>query len=182
MKVIATLLALGFLVPGGRGVSADDCSPALSFEKRRLAGDEVVSLCDAYKGKVVLVVNTASKCAFTGQYEGLEVLYRRYKDRGLVVLGFPSNDFGNQEPGTEKEVKKFCRLTYSVEFPMFEKVSVKKRSADPLFRVLAEQAGAYPSWNFYKYLIDRDGNVVDYYTSVTSPESGKVVSAIEKLL
>jgi glutathione peroxidase len=182
MKTIATLLALGFLVAGGKGVFADECPPALSFEKRRLAGDEVVRLCDAYRGKVVLIVNTASKCAFTGQYEGLESLYRRYKDRGLVVLGFPSNDFGNQEPGTEKEIKKFCRLTYSVEFPMFEKVSVKKGAADPLFRVLAEQAGAYPSWNFFKYLIDREGNVVDYYTSVTSPESDKVVSAIEKLL
>ena len=131
---------------------------------------------------MVLIVNTASKCAFTGQCEGLEALYRRYKDRGFAVLGFPSNDFGNQEPGTEKQIQNFCRLTYSVEFPMFEKISVKKGTADPLFRVLAEQAGAYPSWNFYKYLIDRDGNVVDYYTSVTSPESSKIVSAIEKLL
>ena len=182
MKAITTLLALGFLAMAAKGVSADSCSPALSFEKRFLAGDKVVNLCDAYQGKVVLIVNTASKCAFTNQYEGLEALYRRYKERGFVVLGFPSNDFGNQEPGSEKEIKKFCRLTYSVDFPMFEKVRVKKDSADPLFRFLAEQTGAYPSWNFYKYLIDREGNVVDYYSSVTSPESGKVVSAIEKLL
>jgi glutathione peroxidase len=182
MKAITTLLALGFLAFAATGASAETCSSALSFEKRRLAGEEVVNLCDAYQGKVLLIVNTASKCAFTGQYEGLEALYRRYKDRGFVVLGFPSNDFGNQEPGSEKEIQKFCRLTYSVEFPVFEKVSVSKDSADPLFRVLAEQAGAYPKWNFYKYLVDRDGEVVNYYTSVTSPQSSKVVSAIEELL
>ncbi|MGD8206689.1 MAG: glutathione peroxidase [Thiohalocapsa sp.] len=158
------------------------CAPALDFEKRRLAGDEKVRLCDAYQGKVVLVVNTASKCGFTGQYEGLEALYDRYRERGLVVLGFPSNDFGNQEPGTEEQIQKFCRLTYSVQFPMFEKTSVKKGTADPFFRYLAEQAGAYPKWNFYKYLIDRNGNVVDYYSSITSPESKKIVQAIERLL
>jgi glutathione peroxidase len=170
------------MMTSGNALATEDCAPALDFEKRRLAGNEVVHLCGAYRGKVVLIVNTASKCAFTGQYEGLEALYRRYKDRGFFVLGFPSNDFGNQEPGTEKQIQKFCRLTYSVEFPMFEKTRVKKGQADPLFRVLAEQAGAYPSWNFYKYLIDRNGQVVDYYTSVTSPEGSKIVAAIEKLL
>ena len=182
MKTTTVLTLLMLMLTSGNGVAADACAPALDFGKRRLAGDEVVNLCEAYQGKVILIVNTASKCAFTGQHEGLEALYRRYKDRGFVVLGFPSNDFGNQEPGTEKQIKNFCRLTYSVEFPMFEKISVKQGEADPLFRVLAEQAGAYPSWNFYKYLIDRDGNVVDYYTSVTSPQSSKIVSAIEKLL
>jgi glutathione peroxidase len=182
VKTTAILMPLLVMIASGNGVAAENCAPALDFEKRRLAADEVVNLCKAYQGKVVLIVNTASKCAFTGQYEGLEALYRRYKDRGFVVLGFPSNDFGNQEPGTEKQIQNFCRLTYSVEFPMFEKIRVKKGGADPLFRVLAEQAGAYPSWNFYKYLIDRDGNVVDYYTSFTAPESSKIVSAIEKLL
>jgi glutathione peroxidase len=131
---------------------------------------------------VVLVVNTASKCAFTDQYEGLEALYRRYKDQGFVVLGFPSNDFGNQEPGSEEQIKKFCRLTYSVEFPMFEKVSVKEGAATPLFQRLAEGAGAYPKWNFYKYLVDRDGRVVDSFSSFIAPESPKLVSAIERLL
>jgi glutathione peroxidase len=182
MKKLAALLTLGGLAVAGTGHAAEDCVRALDFEKRRLAGEETVRLCDAYRDNVVLVVNTASKCAFTGQYEGLEALYRRYKDRGFVVLGFPSNDFGNQEPGTEEEIKKFCRLTYSVEFPMFEKVHVKKGRADPLFTLLAEESGSYPKWNFYKYLIDRQGRVVDYFTSVTSPESGKLVSAIEKLL
>jgi glutathione peroxidase len=159
-----------------------NCGPALDFEHRRLAGDETVKLCDAYQGKVLLVVNTASKCGFTGQYEGLEALYDKYKDRGLVVLGFPSNDFGNQEPGSEEQIQKFCRLTYSVQFPMFEKIHVKKGKADPFYRYLAAQAGGYPKWNFYKYLIDRDGNVVDYFSSITSPDSRKLVSAIEKLL
>ncbi len=133
MKMFATLLTLGGLAYGGAASGADSCPPILDFEKRRLAGDEVVRLCDAYAGQVILVVNTASKCAFTGQYEGLEALYRRYKDRGFVVLGFPSNDFGNQEPGTEQQIQQFCRLTYSVEFPMFEKTRVKKGVADPMF-------------------------------------------------
>ncbi len=182
MKMFATLLTLGGLAYGGAASAAESCPPVLDFEKRRLAGDEVVRLCDAYAGQVILMVNTASKCAFTGQYEGLEALYRRYKDRGFVVLGFPSNDFGNQEPGTEEQIQQFCRLTYSVEFPMFEKTRVKKGVADPMFELLAQESGAYPKWNFYKYLIDRNGKVVDYFSSVTSPESNKVVSAIEGLL
>ncbi len=181
-----TLLLMVFTVIGGffpaMANANPDCAPALDFEMRRLAGDESVRLCDAYRGKVVLMVNTASKCGFTGQYEGLEALYDKYKDRGLVVLGFPSNDFANQEPGSEEEIRKFCRLTYSVDFPMFEKVHVKKGNAAPLYQYLAEQTGVYPKWNFYKYLIGRDGKVVDYYSSVTGPESRKMVAAIEKLL
>ena len=161
---------------------AGACPPLLDLSLRRLASDEVVNLCDAYRGKVILVVNTASKCGFTGQYEGLEALYRKYQDQGLVVLGFPSNDFMNQEPGNEEEIQKFCRLTYAVEFPMFEKVSVKKGSATPLFERLATAGAPYPKWNFYKYLIDRNGNYVDYFASITSPDSDKVIKAIEQLL
>lgn len=182
MKMLVTLLAAGALLNGTGEAAAADCPSSLDFEKRRLAGNEMVRLCDAYRGKVLLVVNTASKCAFTGQYEGLEAIYRKYKDRGFAVLGFPSNDFGNQEPGTEKQIRDFCRLTYSVEFPMFEKVHVKKGKADPLFEKLARETGAYPKWNFYKYLIDREGRVVDYFSSMTSPEGAKIVSAVEKLL
>jgi glutathione peroxidase len=181
----ACALALTFTLIGGFTMSANaatDCAPALDFEKRRLAGDETVRLCDAYKGKVLLVVNTASKCGFTGQYEGLEALYDQYREQGLEVLGFPSNDFGNQEPGSEAQIADFCRLTYSVEFPMFEKVSVKKGKADPFYEFLAQQTGVYPKWNFYKYLIDRDGKVVDVYSSVTTPRSKKLVQTIEKLL
>jgi glutathione peroxidase len=180
MRLFSLIAMIGGLVM--TTTAAADCAPALDFEKRRLAGDESVRLCDAYRGNVLLVVNTASKCGFTGQYEGLEALYDTYKDRGLVVVGFPSNDFGNQEPGSEQQIQEFCRLTYSVEFPMFEKTHVKKGNADPFFEYLAQQTGAYPKWNFYKYLIDRDGKVVDYFTSITSPQSKKVIDAIERLL
>lgn len=154
----------------------------LDHEVRRLNSDERVNLKEAYAGKVVLVVNTASKCGFTGQYEGLEALYARYGERGLVVVGFPSNDFAGQEPGTEAQIQEFCRLTYSVRFPMFEKVGVRKGAAHPLFEGLAEAAGRYPKWNFHKYLVDREGRLVDDFLSITSPESGRLVEAIERLL
>lgn len=179
-----TLLALGLAAVSAGAVAADPaaCPPLLDVTLRRLAGNESVNLCEAYRGKVVLVVNTASKCGFTPQYEALEALYRKYQDQGLVVLGFPSNDFMGQEPGSEQEIQQFCRLTYSVEFPMFEKVSVKRGSATPLFERLAAAGAPYPKWNFYKYLIDRNGNYVDYYSSVTSPDSAKVIKTIERLL
>lgn len=180
MRLLTQIILLGGLAMSAN--AAAKCGPALDFEVRRLAGDETLRLCDAYQGKVVLMVNTASKCGFTGQYEGLEALYDKYRDRGLVVLGFPSNDFGSQEPGSEEQIQQFCRLTYSVEFPMFAKTQVKKGTADPLYQYLAAQTGVYPKWNFYKYLIDREGNVVDYFSSITSPESSKLVSAVEKLL
>ncbi len=177
------LFALGLAAVSSGAVAADSACPSLlDINMRKLAGNESVNLCEAYRGKVILVVNTASKCGFTPQYEGLEALYRKYKDQGLVVLGFPSNDFMSQEPGNEEEIQKFCRLTYSVEFPMFEKVSVKRGSATPIFERLAAAGAPYPKWNFYKYLIDRNGNYVDYYSSITTPDSGKVVRAIERLL
>lgn len=178
-----TLLALGIAAMSTNASAATpSCPPLLDVETRRLAGQDVVNLCQEYQGKVILIVNTASKCGFTSQYEGLEALYSKYKDQGLVVLGFPSNDFANQEPGSEEEIEKFCRLTYSVEFPMFEKVSVKKGSASPLFQRLAESGAPYPKWNFYKYLIDRNGKLVDHYVSFTKPDDRKIVQAIEKLL
>ncbi len=172
----------GLMLLGAANVPATQSADLLDHDVRRLNSDEMVNLKDAYAGKVVLIVNTASKCAFTGQYEGLEALYARYRDRGLVVLGFPSNDFGGQEPGSEKQIRDFCRLTYSVKFPMFAKTQVKKGSADPFFEGLAETAGRYPKWNFHKYLIGRDGRLVDDYLSFTSPQSGAVVNAIERLL
>ncbi|MBK1717467.1 glutathione peroxidase [Thiocystis violacea] len=182
MKSSLLLLGLAAMSATATAGDAKTCSSLLDLDVRRLAGDEVVNLCDLYQGQVILVVNTASKCGFTPQYEGLERLYGKYRERGLVVLGFPSNDFANQEPASEQEIQSFCRLTYSVEFPMFEKVGVKKGKAAPLFDRLAAAGAPYPKWNFYKYLIDRNGNLVDYYTSITTPESGKVVKAIEKLL
>lgn len=159
-----------------------DCPETLNFNKRVLAGDKAVNLCKEYLGKVVMVVNTASKCGYTPQYDGLEALYRKYKDKGLVVLGFPSNDFGGQEPGSEKQIQNFCRLTYGVEFPMFEKTHAAKRNADPLYQTLGEISGEYPQWNFHKYVLDRNGRLVASYNSRVEPQSKSVIDTIEKLL
>lgn len=138
-------------------------------------------LCQ-YSGKVILVVNTASYCGFTSQYEGLEQLYAKYKDQGFVILGFPSNDFGKQEPGNNKEIADFCHNTYGVKFPMFAKSSVSGKEANPLFKHLIDKTGTKPRWNFYKYIIDRQGNVVESFNSMASPNSKKITSLIEKLL
>ena len=154
----------------------------LDQDFRKLAADEVVNLADAYEGKVVLIVNTASKCGNTPQYEGLEKLYEEYADDGLVVLGFPSNDFFGQEPGTEAEIQEFCRLTYSVKFPMFEKVTVKEGDAHPLFDQLAAASGTYPTWNFHKYLIGRDGQLISEFSPRTQPYSDALVAAISTAL
>ena len=126
-------------------------------------------------GKVLLIVNTASYCGYTGQYEGLEALYRRYKGRGLVVVGFPSNDFGGQEPGSNQEIAQFCRLTYGVQFPMFEKSSVTKVSSNPLFASLSATTGVAPQWNFYKYVVDRKGHAVAGYGSRTTPDDRELL-------
>ena len=154
----------------------------LDYEFRRLAADETVNLSEAYDGKVLLIVNTASKCGNTPQYDGLEKLYQEYGDDGLVVLGFPSNDFMGQEPGTEEEIQDFCRLTYSVRFPMFEKVTVKEGKAHPFFSQLAAAAGTYPTWNFHKYLVGRDGKLVAEFSPRTKPYDDKMVGAIEDAL
>ena len=166
----------------GTGIAAQGAGNLLDHDVRRLGSDEVVNLQEAYAGKVILVVNTASRCAFTDQYAGLEALYADYRDKGLVVLGFPSNDFGNQEPGNEAQIKDFCRLTYGVKFPMFAKTQVQEGLADPFFRALGEAAGRYPKWNFHKYLIGRDGQLVENYLSITPPQSSTVIRDIEALL
>lgn len=162
--------------------ATDPCNPLLDFDVKLLNSNENINLCQEYAGKVILIVNTASRCAFTDQYESLESLYGEFRDQGLVVLGFPSNDFGNQEPGSEKEIKEFCRLTYGVRFPMFEKTKVKKSNADRLYRALGQAAGRYPKWNFHKYLIGRDGQLVDDYLSWTSPDSDRLRSDIKNAL
>ena len=159
------------------------CENSLLDQKfRRLASDEVVNICDTYQGKVLLVVNTASKCGNTPQYEGLETLYEKYGNEGFAVLGFPSNDFFGQEPGTEKEIQDFCRLTYGVQFPMFEKTSVKKKNAHPFFHALADASGTYPKWNFHKYLIGRDGNLISEFGPRTKPDNTELVTSIEEAL
>jgi len=156
--------------------------PLLDVRYRRLAGKEVVDLASEYRGQVLLVVNTASKCGNTPQYEALEAMYAQYKDRGFAVLGFPSNDFMGQEPGSEKQIQDFCTLTYGVKFPMFEKVHVKGREATPLFRALANKTGTEPGWNFHKYLIDREGRVVANFSPRTQPDDPELVAKLESLL
>jgi glutathione peroxidase len=158
---------------------ADACPPILDRTMPRLQDDAPQNLCQ-FAGRVVLVVNTASYCGFTRQYEGLEELYRRYRDRGLVILGFPSNDF-SQEPGSSKEIAELCFNTYGIKFPMFAKTSVTGTQADPLFAELARQSGA-PKWNFYKYLIGRDGKVLGSYSSITGPLDARLTRDVEQAL
>lgn len=141
----------------------------------------------SYKGKVLLMVNVASRCGYTGQYSGLEALYEKYKDKGLVVMGFPANNFGGQEPGTNEEIKQFCSRTYKVAFPMFSKISVKGSDQAPLYQFLTDKK-ANPAtageigWNFTKFLIGRDGKVVGRFDSAVEPDSGELTKAIESAL
>ncbi len=137
-----------------------------------------------FRGKVLLVVNTASQCGFTNQYTDLQALYDRYRERGLVVLGVPSNDFGQQEPGAESEIKKFCEINFNVDFPLTSKNSVSGANAAPFYQWAGEQAGLLgrPKWNFHKYLIGADGRFIDWYASTTNPLSDKLVAAIELAL
>jgi glutathione peroxidase len=176
-----TALLLILVVMPFRAVLADGCPASLDFQLRPLSGDRAESLCARYAGQVVLVVNTASQCGFTPQYEGLEALYQRYRERGLVVLGFPSNDFA-QESGTEQDIQDFCRLNYGVRFPMYEKIQVSGPDAHPFYHRLAAGGGGYPEWNFYKYLLDRQGTVVARFPSRTRPDDPRLIAVIEKLL
>jgi glutathione peroxidase len=177
MKIVLTamLTLLGF-----PAIACD--SDLLDQDFRRLASTEEVNLCEAYAGKVVLVVNTASKCGNTPQYDGLERLYDQYGEQGLVVLGFPSNDFMGQEPGSEEQIEEFCRLTYGVRFPMFEKTTVKGDDAHPFYAALAEAAGTSPTWNFHKYLIGRDGQLIREFSPRTKPYDETLVAAVEQAL
>lgn len=162
-------------------VHAADCPPLLDAALPTLSDDKPESLCQ-YKGKVLLVVNTASQCGYTPQYEGLEKLYRRYKDKGLVVLGFPSNDFGGQEPGSNTEIAKFCEANYGVSFPMFAKTGVAKAPLNPFYERLTKAAGARPGWNFHKYLVDRSGAKALSFDTKVEPNDPKFVAAVERLL
>ena len=175
--LVAGLLTLG-VVPVA---SAAECPPLLNHTFPGLQDGKARSLCQ-YQGRVILVVNTASFCGFTSQYEGLEKLYARLKDKGLVVLGFPSNDFGEQEPGSDKEIADFCRLTYGVEFPMVAKTTVKGGDANPFYVKLAELTGSKPKWNFHKYLINRDASQVVAYSSFTKPEDKDLLTKIDEFL
>jgi glutathione peroxidase len=152
------------------------------FKATSLQGKELST--DSYKGKVVLVLNTASKCGFTPQYEGLEKLYKEYKDKGLVILGFPCNQFGNQEPGTEKEISEGCLINYGVSFPMFSKIDVNGKNTHPIFKYLKSELAGFPGnnvkWNFTKFLIDKNGKPFKRFSPITKPE--KLRKDIEALL
>ena len=161
--------------------AAATCPAILQHRFSRLQDEVPQNLCQ-YAGKVVLVVNTASFCGFTNQYEGLEALYAKYQSRGLVVLGFPSNDFGQQEPGASKTIADFCFNTYGVKFPMFTKSVVKGAQRNALYEDLFQATKVAPGWNFHKYLIDRRGKVVANYASEVTPASAAIISGIEKAL
>jgi glutathione peroxidase len=152
--------------------------PALLDRNLSTLDERNQSLCD-YAGKVVLVVNTASECGYTPQYEGLEALYRKYGKRGLVVLGFPMNDFGGQEPGSNKEISTFCVNQYAIDFPMFAKTDLKRNA---LYAELIKASGEAPKWNFHKYLVDRKGARVQSFGTRVEPNDPKLVAAIERLL
>ncbi len=183
MKTLALALLIAAAAPAQAQPAKAPAGPPLRDRSApRLQDEKPQSLCQ-YSGKVLLVVNTASYCGFTPQYEGLEALHAKYGQQGLVVLGFPSNDFGAQEPGDGKAIAEFCENTFNVKFPMFAKSVVKpdQAGANPLFVELAKATGSKPRWNFHKYLVGRDGRPVDAFSSVTTPESASLTRAIEKL-
>lgn len=152
--------------------------PSLLDRKVETIDERQQSLCE-YQGKVILVVNTASQCGYTPQYEGLEALQRKYRARGFTVLGFPSNDFGGQEPGSNKEIASFCVNQYAVDFPVFGKSALKRNG---FFAELQKMSGQAPKWNFHKYLVDRSGQRVESFATQVEPDDPKLVAAIEKLL
>jgi glutathione peroxidase len=180
---IYVLIAAAFVALASPAPGAAPESPCPSLLNHKFANlmDEPVSLCQ-FRGKVLLIVNTASECGYTPQYEGLEKLHRRYRDKGFAVLGFPANDFGGQEPGSNKEIAQFCRVNYGITFQMFAKTSVVGANANPLFRELAAKTGKPPRWNFHKYLLDRAGQPVAAFESLVEPEDPRVIAQIEKLL
>jgi len=175
------VLALPMLARRVGAQPAATCPALLQQSFRRLQDDLPQPLCQ-YAGKVLLVVNSASYCGFTPQYEGLEALHAKYAARGLVVMGFPTNDFGQQEPGDGKQIADFCFNTYGVKFPMFAKTTVLGSQANPLFTALAKATGQAPRWNFHKYLIDRQGRAVASFASEVAPTSPTLVAALEKAL
>lgn len=186
-------LTAGLLLPGTREALASGgagpmpppagafCPALLQHSFARLQDDAPVSLC-SFAGKVILAVNTASFCGYTSQYEGLERLHGRFEQRGLVILGFPSNDFGQQEPGNSRQIGEVCFNTYGVRFPMFAKTVVAGASANAFYSQLARLTGESPRWNFHKYLIDRSGKPLASYPSRVTPESRELVNAIERAL
>jgi glutathione peroxidase len=176
--LLSTLVPLGAAAQSSK---AEACPALLNHQIPRLQDEKPQSICQ-YAGQVVLVVNTASYCGFTRQYEGLEALFAKYSKRGLVILGFPSNDFGRQEPGNAQQIADLCFNTYGVKFPMFSKIVVKGADRHPLYTQLAQATQATPQWNFHKYLIARDGKTVSSFASAVEPGSATLAAAIEAAL
>lgn len=161
--------------------AASECPAVLQHEMPKLRSKDSVDLCQTFQGKALVVVNTASHCGFTPQFKGLEALYQRYKGDGLEVLGVPSDDFF-QESDDEAETAEVCYVNYGVTFTMTQTQAVRGRDATPLFRELAEQAGQAPRWNFYKYVVDRQGRVVAHFSSKVNPDDPRLIAAVEKAL
>ena len=184
LTCVAIMAGVGLLSSGLHAATPTQTSPSctglLQQSFLRLQDEKPQSLCQ-YSGKVVVVVNTASFCGFTSQYQGLEALYAKYKDKGLVVLGFPSNDF-SQETGSNKDIADFCENTFGVKFPMFAKSSVTGKDANALFKQLSTKTGTSPRWNFYKYVIARDGQSVVSFNSMADPTSRQFLKEVEKQL
>ena len=180
---ILTVLGVVLMWPFTKANADEQKGSAYDYSFKTLIGQEPLPL-SKFKGKVILVVNTASQCGFTPQYEGLERLYNEYKDKGLVIVGVPSNDFGEQEPGDNAEIAHFCKLNYGVTFPMASKEIVSGDNAHPFYKWATETLGfgTSPKWNFHKYLIDRHGRLIDYFNSTTSPSADSIRDAIETAL
>jgi glutathione peroxidase len=184
LKFIFGLIVSGAMVMlPSQNANATQTGSAYDYSFTTLIGEEPLPLSQ-FKGKVLLIVNTASKCGFTKQYEGLEALYEKYKDKGLVIIGVPSNDFGKQEPGTSEEIASFCKLNYGVTFPMTSKQVVSGDAAHPFYKWARETLGfgTAPKWNFHKYLVDKNGRLIDYFNSTTAPDEKNLIDAIESLL
>jgi len=175
----ALALVLGLFV-GAQAAQAQPADQRVAFDFSFEAIDGAPMQLAPYRGKVLLVVNTASRCGFTPQYEGLEALWQRYKDRGLVVIGVPSNDFGGQEPGSNQEIAEFCDTHYRITFPLTAKTVVKGEDAHPFYRwAAAQEQGSRPKWNFHKYVIGRDGRLIESFTSLTGPDSEALKKTID---
>src|SRR6476620_4269338 len=184
LLIPSLLVALLIVLSAARGLAADSTNapstqPAspLDFTVQDIDG-HTVNLAD-YKGKAVLIVNVASKCGYTPQYAGLEKLYETYKDRGLVIIGFPANNFKGQEPGTNEQIKQFCTEKYNVTFPMMSKISVKGDDKHPLYQLLTREKGEV-TWNFNKFLVGRDGKLIEHFDSKVKPDDAKLTGAIEQ--
>lgn len=174
---ILILLIVGFTMTQAKAETT-----AFDFIFEDIDGEELP--LSKFTGKTVMVVNTASYCGFTKQYDALQAVWAKYRDRGLIVLGVPSNDFGQQEPGTEKEIKEFCEVNFNINFPMTQKEVVSGKNAHPFYQWARKELGfvAAPKWNFHKYLIDGNGKLVDWFATTTKPDAPKVIAAIEKSL